>query len=107
MRSFLEKKPKFTAVITLNDLLAIGASEALSESGLSIPKDVSVIGCDDIMISEYVSPPLTTLRFSSSDIGKRIMYSIIQQNTSDASIVPVPLQTELVIRKSTGKAPEH
>lgn len=107
MRSFLEKDIPFTAVIALNDLLAIGASEALSEHGLSIPKDVSIIGCDDIMISEYVTPPLTTLRFSASDIGKRIMYSIIQQHSNEAPVVPVSLQTELVIRKSTGKAPEQ
>lgn len=104
-KTFLEKKTTFTAIITLNDLLAAGAMNALKESGLSIPEDVSVIGCDDIMLSEFMNPPLTTLRFSAKDIGIRTMYSIIQQETPQAFTAPVVLQTELIIRKSSGKAP--
>lgn len=107
-RSFLSRNPSFTAIIALNDLLAIGSINALTEHGLQVPNDVSVIGCDDIMISEYVSPSLTTLHFSANDIGKRTMYSIIQKyNNSDSTNIPVSLQTQLVIRKSTGKAPQH
>ena len=101
----LEKGKQFTAIIALNDLLAIGAMNALSESGFSIPKDVSVIGCDDIMLSEFTNPPLTTLRYSAKDIGVRAMYSIIQQDKYQANNTPVVLQTELIIRKSSGKAP--
>ncbi len=106
-KTFLEKRQHFTAIIALNDLLAIGAMNALSESGLSIPQDVSVIGCDDIMLSEFTNPPLTTLRYSSRDIGVRAMYSIIQQDKYQISNPPVVLQTELIIRKSSGKAPEN
>lgn len=106
-KTFLEKNTGFTAIIALNDLLAAGAMNALKESGLSIPEDVSVIGCDDIMLSEFMNPPLTTLRFSAKDIGIRTMYSIIQQETPQVSTTPVVLQTELIIRKSSGKAPEN
>ncbi len=106
LKTFLDKKIDFTAIISLNDLLAIGAMNALKESGLSIPQDVSVIGCDDIMLAEFMNPPLTTLRFSAKDIGIRTMYSIIQQDEKRANNSPVILQTELIIRKSTGKAPK-
>ncbi len=52
---------KFTAVFAANDLMAIGAMSALRNAGLSIPQDVSVAGFDDITISAYVSPALTTV----------------------------------------------
>ena len=105
-KSFIEKKKHFTALVAMNDLLAIGAINALSENGFSIPRDVSVIGCDDIVLSEYTNPPLTTLRYSAKDIGIRAMYSIIQQEKDLTNCSPVVLQTELIIRKSSGKAPE-
>lgn len=104
-KSFLEKKIEFSALIARNDLLAIGAMNAIKENGLSIPDDVSVIGCDDIMLAEHMNPPLTTLRFSAKDIGIRTMYSILQDDTFDTNNAPVVLQTELIIRKSSGKAP--
>lgn len=106
-KTFLEKKMDFTAIIALNDILAIGAMNALKESNLSIPQDVSIIGCDDIMLAEFMNPPLTTLRFSAKDIGIRTMYSIIQQEKHQTNNEPVVLQTELIIRKSSGKAPEN
>lgn len=106
-KTFLEKKIDFTAIIALNDILAIGAMNALKENNLSIPEDISVIGCDDIMLAEFMNPPLTTLRFSAKDIGIRTMYSIIQQEKRQANNAPVVLQTELIIRKSSGKAPAN
>lgn len=105
VKTFLEKKMDFTAIIALNDILAIGAMNALKESNLLIPQDVSIIGCDDIMLAEFMNPPLTTLRFSAKDIGIRTMYSIIQQEKHQQNNEPVVLQTELIIRKSSGKAP--
>lgn len=104
-KSFMEKKVDCSAIIALNDILAIGCMNALKEGGIDIPQDVSVIGCDDIMLAEFMNPPLTTLRFSAKDIGKRTMYSIVQQEQQQANPTPVVLQTELIIRKSSGKAP--
>ena len=104
-KTFLEKKINCSAIIALNDILAIGCMNALKENELSIPQDISVIGCDDIMLAEFMNPPLTTLRFSAKDIGIRTMYSIIQQDQQQTSNTPVILQTELIIRKSSGKVP--
>ncbi len=106
--SFLKKKVDFTAIIALNDLLAIGAINALTENGLSIPQDVSVIGCDNIMISENSNPPLTTLKISATDMGSQIMFAIIRKlNQPDLEILPIKLQTELIIRKTTGGAKQN
>lgn len=105
MNSFLKKHTDFTAVIAHNDLLAFGAINALQENGLSIPGDVSVIGCDDIVLAEFSNPPLTTLRYSAADIGRLSMYSIINCDQPYENRTPVVLQSELIVRKSSGKAP--
>ncbi len=49
-----------TAIIVLNDLLAIGALHAIRMAGLSVPGDMSVVGFDNIHLSSYTNPPLTT-----------------------------------------------
>lgn len=104
MKNFLKTNPDFTALITVNDLMAIGAINAMSESGLKVPDDISVIGCDDIMLSEYLNPALTTLDYSAKDIGIRTMYTILQRR-QDSVLEPIELHTNMIIRKSTGKAP--
>ena len=104
MKNFLKTDPDFTALITINDLMAIGAINAMAESSLSVPDDVSVIGCDDIILSEFLSPSLTTLNFSAKDIGVRTMYAILQRRR-DCVLEPIELHTNMIIRKSTGKAP--
>ena len=59
-----------TAVITYNDLMAIGATRQLLSRGLSVPDDVSVAGFDDILIAEYAPVPLTTMRVPTYQIGR-------------------------------------
>ncbi|MCS7283784.1 MAG: LacI family transcriptional regulator, partial [Anaerolineae bacterium] len=60
--SLLETGVSFTAIFAQNDQMAIGAIRALREAGLQVPRDVSVIGFDDIPLASYFDPPLTTLR---------------------------------------------
>ena len=50
-----------TAIVCVNDLMALGALKALRQRGLRVPQDVSVVGCDNIELSEFASPPLTTI----------------------------------------------
>ena len=59
-----------TAVFCANDISAIGAMRAFQEAGLSIPQDISVIGVDDIEISKYLDPPLTTIHIPVEEMGK-------------------------------------
>ena len=101
MKARLEKKLDFTAVIALNDLMAIGAMHAITEHGLRIPEDISVIGCDDIPVSEYANPPLTTLHVPAKEIGRRTMYDIISQ-FENKNIGPIHLPIDIIFRKSVG-----
>ena len=102
-KKLLATGAKFTAVYAVNDLMALGASRAFREAGLSIPEDISVVGCDNIRFGEFATPPLTTLDVSAVEMGRQIIYMLLQKNngtdTQKIHIVP-----QLVVRKSTGVA---
>jgi DNA-binding LacI/PurR family transcriptional regulator len=61
-RVLLERGVKFDGIVAASDVIALGAIQVLQSSGKSVPKDVAVVGYDDIMISSLASPPLTTIR---------------------------------------------
>ena len=95
----------FTAVAAANDLLAIGAIRALRERGLSVPEDVSVTGIDDIELSSYVEPPLTTVHLPKRDIGRLLVTGLIEQIEKPESggvRIAVRLGKRMGIRGSTG-----
>lgn len=70
-RALLGAGIPFTAIFAQNDQMAIGAIRALREAGLQVPRDVSVIGFDDIPLASYFDPPLTTLRQPMTELGER------------------------------------
>ena len=74
---------KFTALFAMNDLAAIGAIRALGEAGLSVPDDVSVIGCDGIDIAEYTTPRLTSIAFDKAEMGRKIAEKVIEYITDN------------------------
>jgi DNA-binding LacI/PurR family transcriptional regulator len=92
-----------TAILCSNDLTAIGAIQTLTQSGLRIPDDVSVIGADDIPLAKLMSPPLTSVHIPRQELG-RLAFSIIQEmlNHEDAKGVEVSVDTHLIVRSSTG-----
>lgn len=95
-----------TAIVTANDLTAIGAMRRAYEKGMRIPDDISVAGCDDIEMSDIVSPPLTTLRISRSDYAKMLVDALYE--TGKDLTKPGPtfcLPMSLVVRRSTGTPP--
>jgi LacI family transcriptional regulator len=97
-----------TAVVTANDLTAIGALRKAHASGLRIPQDISVSGCDDIEMSDIVYPPLTTLRISRREYAGMLMEAL--RNTRDTVNPPgrqFKLPMRLVVRESTGPAPSQ
>jgi LacI family transcriptional regulator len=91
-----------TAVIAYNDMVAIGAIDAIKQKGLAIPDDVSVVGFDDISLAAEVSPPLTTVRVPKELMGK-LAAEILFQDRQGKSCVPrkILLPTELVQRASS------
>lgn len=75
---YLEKGGKMPgAVFAVNDYSAIGCVEALKQYGISVPGAVSVIGCDDIDIAEFLTPPLTTVRIPVDGLGRMAVEMIL------------------------------
>lgn len=95
--------PRPTAVICLNDHVAIGVLREIREHGLSVPEDVSVVGFDNIGLSEYTNPSLTTVHVPRDYLGRLAMERILDAGRG----VPdeVILDPQLVIRESTARAP--
>ncbi len=95
-----------TAVVAHNDMLAIGVMQRLAERGVAVPRDVSVVGFDDIVGAEFCSPTLTTLRERTADAGARAVEAVVAQAHARAAAPPTRvLPTQLVVRASTGPAP--
>lgn len=107
MQQLLALADSPTAVVCHNDLLAVGAMHAIRDAGLSIPGDVSVVGYDDTASSAYLSPPLTTIRFSRREMGRQaaaLLFRAIEQDENhEPATVEVPVQW--VERASTGPPP--
>jgi LacI family transcriptional regulator len=88
-----------TAVVTANDLMAIGAMRHLLASGLSVPDDVSVVGLDDILIAEYGPVPLTTMKVPTYDIG-RMGASLLLEALGDTEPEDIRLDGKIIERDS-------
>lgn len=107
MRSLLSAGHPFTALFAFNDVTAIGAIQALREIGLRVPKDVSVVGFDDVFAASTFSPPLTTIRQPLRDMGQCAALTLlrrIRNEITDDHPAMIPVLPQLVVRKSTGPA---
>ena len=71
MKALLDRGTDFTAVFAASDTVAIGAMKAIEDRGLRIPEDISVIGIDGLVVSEYSNPTLTTLVQPAEEMGRR------------------------------------
>jgi LacI family repressor for deo operon, udp, cdd, tsx, nupC, and nupG len=101
---FLAQKLKFTAVFCSNDEMAIGAIRALASHGLGVPRDVSVVGFDDIRFARYTSPPLTTIAQPKNELGREAMRMLIEiLNDPDTPVLKRVLAADLVVRGSTAR----
>ena len=96
-----------TAVVTFNDLLAIGVLRRLRARGIGVPDQISVVGCDDIFGADFCHPPLTTLTAPIESAGRTAVDLLL--GLLDTTRTPtgrnVVLPTRLTIRDSTGGAP--
>ena len=96
-----------TAVFSANDDMAFGLIRALHEAGLRVPQDVSVVGFDAITLSEFSSPPLTTVRQDFNQIGVELVRLVLAQVRHGSETVRdrVLVPTDLVVRASTAPPP--
>jgi LacI family transcriptional regulator len=90
-----------TAMITANDLMALGALQAIAERGLRVPNDISLVGMDDIPYASFLSPPLTTIHLPSYRAGQVGIQMLLDAEQPNAELQRVVLPTHLVERAST------
>jgi LacI family transcriptional regulator len=93
-----------TAVLAYNDLMAIGLMEGLHTIGVDVPRDISVVGIDDIALSRLVRPKLTTVATPTAAAGRAAVDMLLQHADVRRTNAQVTLQTVLVTRDSTGPA---
>ena len=100
--SLLQMTPRPTAIFSLNDLMAIGALRAAAEAGCSVPKDLAVVGYDDLEIAHFTNPPLTTIAQPKKEIGAQAV-TLLVDRMSRKSTPPnrIVLAPELIVRRST------
>lgn len=102
---FLDLSQPPTAIICNNDRMAIGAMRAIQARGLTVGRDVSVVGFDNIPMARYSSPPLTTLNQPIHDIGAALFTQLITIINGEKTAVAHDqqlFQPELIVRQSTG-----
>jgi LacI family transcriptional regulator len=96
--------PRPTAIAAANDLLALGALTAISEVGMACPAEVAIVGYNDMPLVDLVSPPLTTIRISTQEMGRRAGEAILAAIEGDASARGTDLiEPVLVVRGSTAR----
>ncbi len=91
---------QFDAIFAASDLIAIGAMRALAETGRSVPRDVAVVGFDDIPAASLTTPPLTTIMQDIGGAGQALVETLIAQ-IEDRDLPPRKLPGKLVIRGSS------
>lgn len=94
----------FTGVFAINDLMAIGAMKRFWQAGLRIPEDISIVGCDGIITTQYTTPPLSTLQMPSVTMGVSLMYQLLEKIQPGRTFPQPtqPLQAEFILRESIG-----
>jgi LacI family transcriptional regulator len=99
-----------TAILCSNDMTAIGVMRQAYEAGIAVPRDLSVVGFDDIRLAEFTIPPLTTVQMSQSGLA-RLAFQALLNEVEGYGEGPHPrqyeLQTNLILRKSTLLAPSQ
>jgi LacI family transcriptional regulator len=88
--------------VAANDLLALGAHDAIRERGMRCPRDISIVGHNDMPLVDMVDPPLTTIRINPRELGREAA-DLLQQTmeTHDATARTMVLPPKLIVRQST------
>jgi LacI family transcriptional regulator len=99
----LRRDPRPTAVFAANDSMAIGLLSALAAAGIEVPREMAVVGFDDLAFARYVNPPLTTVHVDAYRLGERAVRLMLSHGRADGAVarhevLPAPL----VVRRSCG-----
>jgi len=105
--TFLRARPELpTAVFCYNDMTAVGLLSAAREAGLSVPRDLAVVGFDDIPFAACVYPPLTTIAQPKFEMGQQAMQMLLAlmaaPSPAEAQVSDIVVQGQLIVRESSG-----
>jgi len=102
-KNILRLRERPTAMLCYNDLMAIGVMDALHDAGMKVPRDISIIGYDDITLAHFASPRLTTVRFSRREIAEKAFNTLRWhfEGKDEDKAQPEVIGTELCVREST------
>jgi DNA-binding LacI/PurR family transcriptional regulator len=93
-----------TAILCVNDFMALGVLRELNERRIRVPEEISVTGFDNINLSEFTNPPLTTVNIPRERIGRLVFEALVPQSDHAAMNREIVVHADLVIRDSTGAA---
>lgn len=106
MDSLLKAHPDIQVVYCMNDMMAVGALSYLNQHRIHVPEEIAIVGYDDIRVSAFLNPPLTTVRAPEVLLGEsagNLLLNLINSQTPD--IPQKLLPTQLIIRQSCGHKP--
>jgi LacI family transcriptional regulator len=103
LREIFDRRIKPTAVVCGSDMLALGAMQECRARGLKVPRDLSIMGFDNLDFAPHLDPPLSTVEVPSSDLGRLAADHIVALCTGTAPPSITNLPTKLVIRSTTSK----
>lgn len=107
MSELLQRTRAFTAVLCFNDIAAIGVIRSLTDAGLRVPDDCSVVGFDDISSADYQIPRLTTVRQPMHRMGQTAAETLLRCIAGQAVPHETQLQPELIVRESSARASQQ
>ncbi len=105
---FLEDGCPATAIVCINDMLAIGLIKTLRRKGIRVPEDVSVFGFDDIPFAEICEPALSTVRYPAIEAGRLAAMMLLENIDGDGvgMLVSMQLTPSLILRETVSHIPE-
>jgi len=100
--ALLQRDGGFTAIVAGNDMIALGGYDALAEAGLRCPRDISIVGCNDMLFTDRFDPPLTTVDVAPAELGiaaAELLLDLLKE--PDRAPRQVVIAPQLVVRQST------
>ncbi len=93
----------FDAVFAANDIMALGCLATLTEAGLNVPRDVAIVGFDDIPLARFVNPTLTTIGVDIAGLGRKALEKVFARiDGENSACEDITIQTKLIVRRSCG-----
>lgn len=99
-RELLIAHPEIDGFVCFNDFIAVGALQACTELGRRVPDDIAIVGCDDILLAQIITPTLTTLSVSKHDIGTITAELLLERIQGKRKQEEVVIKQELIVRQS-------